>query len=118
MINKIAFIPREVLRFADELDVIAREVGATGFNREMTMQFTGNFLASICNDARSILILAPELRRFIEAINDGDCEVYEANEQQGGIFYNGRAFEMLPLRDAVKQDRPFLRVVSGVISLN
>lgn len=119
MINRIAFIPREVLRFADELENIANEIAKNNslqWPREITKQQVGNFLASICDDARSILILTPELRRLIEEINDGDCEEYEANEKRVGIIHTGRNFEVIPLRDALKQDRPFLRIERGYYS--
>lgn len=118
-INKIAFYPVDVIRFAYELNLIAKEAEVGNPSQaacEITQQYIGNFLASICDDAESLLFLAPALRRLIEEINDGDCEEYEANEQRVGIIHTGRYFEVIPLRDALKQDRPFLRVERGEYS--
>lgn len=118
-INKIAFFPVDVIRFAYELDVIANEIekdNSLQGAREITKQYIGNFLASICDDAFSLRFLAPALCRLIEEINDGDCEEYETNEQRVGIIHTGRYFEVIPLRDALKQDRPFLRVERGEYS--
>lgn len=118
-INKISFSPIDVIRFANELDVIANEIekdNSLQGAREITKQQVGNFLASICDDSFSLLFLAPALRRLIEEINDGDCEEYETNEKRVGIIHTGRNFEVIPLRDALKQDRPFLRIERGYYS--
>lgn len=120
-INKITFYPVDVIRFAHELDVIANEAevgNPSQAAREITKQFVGNFLASICDDARSLLFLAPALRRIIEEINDGNCEVYETNDQRIGIIHTGREFEVLTLREALKNGSPFLRLERGYYSFN